>query len=94
MDKTGEQDGGWPGRIAVVSVWTKGFIWVAILKGLGILLPTFQEEFLVQTWILGWMSSLLLATIGLTGNVFVLFYFILQRPALNVALLLCRTQIV
>ncbi|XP_071809494.1 monocarboxylate transporter 12-like [Asterias amurensis] len=67
MDKTGEQDGGWPGRIAVVSVWTKGFIWVAILKGLGILLPTFQEEFLVQTWILGWMSSLLLATIGLIG---------------------------
>lgn len=68
MGKTEEPDGGWPGWVAVLSVWTKGFILVGILKGLGILMQTLQEEFGVQTWILGWISSLLLTTIGLIGN--------------------------
>ncbi|XP_038044229.1 monocarboxylate transporter 12-like [Patiria miniata] len=55
------------GWVAVLTMWTRGVIRVAMLKGLGMMLPTLQDQFGTTTWAIGWMTSLIVAVGGLVA---------------------------
>ncbi|XP_038063420.1 monocarboxylate transporter 12-like [Patiria miniata] len=57
-------DGGRPGWVAVLALWTKNLTEIGITKGLGIMLPILQIQLTSQMWILGWIASLATATSG------------------------------
>ena len=59
------QDGGFPGWIAVLSLWTTSLIWTGIFKGLGIMLPTLQQQFGTNTAVIGWMIGMVGTMSGL-----------------------------
>ena len=63
-----EFDGGRPGWIAVLTLWTKNLMWSGITKGLGIMLLTLQVQLTSQTWIIGWIASMTVAVGGLVGK--------------------------
>ena len=45
------QDGGLHGWIAVLGLFTSETAWAVLLvKGLGMMLPTLQEQFVTSTW--------------------------------------------
>ena len=58
------QDGGFPGWIAVLSLWTTSLIWTGLFKGLGIMLPTLQQQFGTNTAVIGWMIAMIGTTLG------------------------------
>ena len=51
------QDGGLHGWIAVLGLFTSKLAWNILLKGLGMMLPTLQEQFDTSTWLIGWMVA-------------------------------------
>ncbi|XP_071791115.1 monocarboxylate transporter 12-like isoform X2 [Asterias amurensis] len=55
------------GWLAVLALWTQTFVYIGIVKGVGIMLPTLRYQFQTQTWVIGWMAALILATSGLVG---------------------------
>ncbi|XP_038063234.1 monocarboxylate transporter 13-like [Patiria miniata] len=57
-------DGGRPGWVAVLALWTNNLMVIGITKGLGIMLPILQIQLTSQMWILGWIASLTIATSG------------------------------
>ena len=67
-ETTVTRDGGTAGRIAVLTFWTDCFVWVGIVKGLGVMLPTLQTQFETKTWIIGWMIATTVGVSGLTGR--------------------------
>ena len=56
------------GWIAVLTLWVRAVVWMWILKGIGIMLPTIQEQFDSTTWVMGWISSLFIVVSGFIGN--------------------------
>ena len=60
-------DGGWPGWAAVLAMWARTFAWMGIVKGVGVMLPTLQQQFDTETWIIGWITSMLFTVSGLIG---------------------------
>ena len=60
-----EPDGGRPGWIAVLALWSINFVWVGVTKGLGMMLPIVQDQLNTQTWIIGWITAAVVATGGL-----------------------------
>ena len=60
-----EQDGGRPGWIAGFTMWLVYFIWSGFIKGLGIMLPTLQQQFGTSTSIIGWIIAMLFTMSGL-----------------------------
>ena len=60
--------GRWAERIAVLTFWTDCFVWVGIVEGLGVMLPTLQTQFETKTWIIGWMIAMTIGVSGLTGR--------------------------
>ncbi|XP_038044230.1 monocarboxylate transporter 11-like [Patiria miniata] len=67
--KPSEPDRAQAGWVAVLTMWTRGVIRVAMLKGLGMMLPTLQDQFGTTTWAIGWMTSLIVAVGGLVAPV-------------------------
>ena len=63
-------DGGRRGWIAVLTLWTSNAIWVGITKGLGIMLPTLRHQLDTQTWIIGWITSMVVVMTGVMGKYF------------------------
>ena len=61
-------DGGRSGLVAVLALWTKNLLEIGITKGLGIMLPTLQEQLATQMWIIGWITSMITATSGIIGK--------------------------
>ncbi|XP_038057524.1 monocarboxylate transporter 12-like [Patiria miniata] len=57
-------DGGRPGWVAVLALWTRNLMVTGITKGLGIMLPILQIQLTSQMWIIGWIASLTTATSG------------------------------
>ncbi|XP_071795973.1 monocarboxylate transporter 6-like [Asterias amurensis] len=51
------QDGGLHGWIAVLGSFTSKIAWCNLVKGLGMMLPTLQEQFDTSTWLIGWMVA-------------------------------------
>ena len=62
---TAEEDGGRRGWIAVLGLWCRNFVWVVVAKGLGLMLPTVQEQLYTQTWVVGWITAMVTVAIGL-----------------------------
>ncbi|XP_038063392.1 monocarboxylate transporter 12-like [Patiria miniata] len=60
-------DGGRPGWVAVLALWTRNLMVTGITKGLGIMLPILQIQLTSQMWIIGWIASLTTATSGLVA---------------------------
>ncbi|XP_038059313.1 monocarboxylate transporter 12-like isoform X2 [Patiria miniata] len=61
--------GGSDGRarwFALLAMWTRLFIWSAIFKTIGMMLPLLQDQFNTTAWILGWITS----TIGTASGLF------------------------
>ncbi|XP_038058772.1 monocarboxylate transporter 12-like [Patiria miniata] len=63
----GGSDGGRAGWFAVLAMWTRVFIWSAVLKTIGMMLPLLQDQFNTTTWILGWITSIIGAASGLSA---------------------------
>ncbi|XP_071810310.1 monocarboxylate transporter 12-like [Asterias amurensis] len=51
------QDGGLHGWIVVLGLFTSKVAWCILVKGLGMMLPTLQEQFDTSTWLIGWMVA-------------------------------------
>ena len=66
MGKITEIDGGRAGWILVLTWWLTAVIWITIGKGLGIMLPTLQQQLDADTWIMGWTVSMSIAASGLS----------------------------
>ncbi|XP_071788695.1 monocarboxylate transporter 12-like [Asterias amurensis] len=55
------------GWCAVLCLHVTTFLWVGNIKGLGVMLPTLTEQFTAQTWLMGWMVSIVAGVVCLTG---------------------------
>ncbi|XP_022104891.1 monocarboxylate transporter 12-like isoform X3 [Acanthaster planci] len=53
---------------AVLCLFTTRFLWKFLIKGLGVMLPTLQEQFSTQTWLIGWTVSIMSPVACLTGS--------------------------
>ena len=62
------RDGGLHGWIAVLGLFTSKVAWIVLLKGLGMMLPTLQEQFVTSTWLIGWMLAFVDAGTHLSGK--------------------------
>ncbi|XP_038071628.1 monocarboxylate transporter 12-like [Patiria miniata] len=62
--QAGRSHQGW---CAVLCLLVSYLLWVWLLKALGVMLPTLQEQFATQTWLAGWMLSIITAVICVTG---------------------------
>ena len=65
MQVTADEDGGRRGWIAILGLRCRNFVWVVVTKGLGIMLPTIQEQLYTQTWVIGWITAGTSGVIGL-----------------------------
>ncbi|XP_071789705.1 monocarboxylate transporter 12-like [Asterias amurensis] len=61
------RDGGLHGWIAVLGLFTTKVAVSTTLKGLGMMLPTLQEQFLTSTWLIGWMVAFVDAGAQISG---------------------------
>ncbi|XP_071803118.1 monocarboxylate transporter 12-like [Asterias amurensis] len=55
------------GWFAVMCLLLDWMLWVGVIKGLGFMLPTFKEQFEVQTWLIGWMVAIVVGVINFAG---------------------------
>ncbi|XP_038053897.1 monocarboxylate transporter 12-like [Patiria miniata] len=46
------------GWYAVLCLFVSNVLWMWLIKGLGVMLPTLQQQFAAQTWLVGWMISI------------------------------------
>ncbi|XP_038059911.1 monocarboxylate transporter 12-like isoform X2 [Patiria miniata] len=53
------------GWFAVLAMWTRAFIWSAVIKVISMTLPLLQDQFDTTTWILGWVTSFIGTATGL-----------------------------
>ncbi len=61
------RDGGLHGWFAVLGLLTTKLAWDIVLKGLGMMLPTLQEQFDTSTWLIGWMVAFVDAAAQFSG---------------------------
>ncbi|XP_071798844.1 monocarboxylate transporter 12-like [Asterias amurensis] len=64
MSDDGNPRGSW---FAVLCLLVSWLMWVGGLKGLGIMLPTFTEQFTTETYLTGWLMVLVNGSIYLSG---------------------------
>ncbi|XP_033638148.1 monocarboxylate transporter 12-like [Asterias rubens] len=64
MSGDGNPRGSW---FAVICLLVSGLMWTGILKGLGIMLPTFTEQFTTEKWLIGWLIVIVSGSVYLTG---------------------------
>ncbi len=62
------RDGGLHGWIAVLGLFTTKAVLAVLVKGLGMLLPILQEQFVTSTWLIGWMVAFVEAGAELSGK--------------------------
>ncbi|XP_038061035.1 monocarboxylate transporter 12-like [Patiria miniata] len=55
------------GWYAVLSLHVCWLLWTGLLKGLGVMLPTLQEQFRSHTWLVGWMVAIISGVINFIG---------------------------
>ena len=61
--------GGGKGRwTAVLALWVRCFVFSGLPKCLGLMLPTLQEQFRTQAWVLGGITAQITVFAGLSGN--------------------------
>ncbi|XP_071796190.1 monocarboxylate transporter 12-like [Asterias amurensis] len=61
------RDGGLRGWIAVLCLFTTKMAVAVLVKGLGMMLPSLQEQFVTSTWLIGWMVAFVSAGISFSG---------------------------
>ena len=66
MSDDGNPRGSW---FAVICLLVSMFMWIGIIKGQGIMLPTLTEQFTTETWLTGWLMVIVSGSIYLTGKV-------------------------
>ena len=64
------REGGRAGLVAILTLWTRGVLRVGILKGLGLMLPVLQDQFVTKTWVIGWIVSTIIAFSGVASKQF------------------------
>ena len=62
------RDGGLRGWIAVLCLFTTKMALAVLVKGLGMMLPSLQEQFVTSTWLIGWMVAFVSAGISFSGK--------------------------
>ncbi|XP_038054380.1 monocarboxylate transporter 12-like isoform X1 [Patiria miniata] len=62
--QAGHSHQGW---YAVLCFFVSFVLWSWVLKALGVMLPTLQEQFVAQTWLVGWMIAIINAVSCVTG---------------------------
>ena len=62
------RDGGLHGWIAVLGCFTSRLFWNVLVKCLGMMLPTLQEQFVTSTWLIGWMVAFVDAGVEVSGK--------------------------
>ena len=67
MDELCGQDDGWLAWIAVLAMWTRGVVWPGVTKGLGVMLPSLQDQFGTNAATMGLITSAIFATSQFTG---------------------------
>ncbi|XP_038066813.1 monocarboxylate transporter 12-like [Patiria miniata] len=83
-------DGGKVAWIAGLALWTRNFMWPGVLKGLGIMLPTIQDQLGAATWTMGWISSLITVVAGISG---VFAGFLGRRFGMGFSIMICGALI-
>ena len=72
MGERAGADGGGDGRkgrwTAVLALWVRSFVFSGLPKCLGLMLPTLQEQFQTQAWVLGGITAQITVFAGLSGN--------------------------
>ncbi|XP_071795924.1 monocarboxylate transporter 2-like [Asterias amurensis] len=61
------REGGLHGWIAVLGLFTAKIAWAVLVKGMGMMLPTLQEQFDTSTWLIGWMVAFVSAGFEILG---------------------------
>ncbi|XP_033635536.1 monocarboxylate transporter 11-like [Asterias rubens] len=61
------KDGGRNGWLAVMGLFSTWMVWIGLIKGLAVMLPTLQEQFNASTWLVGWMIAIIDASIECSG---------------------------
>ncbi|XP_071798847.1 monocarboxylate transporter 12-like [Asterias amurensis] len=64
MSDDGNPRGSW---FAVICLLVSMFMWIGIIKGQGIMLPTLTEQFTTEAWLTGWLMVIVSGSIYLTG---------------------------
>ena len=62
------KDGGRNGWLAVMGLFSTWMVWIGLIKGLAVMLPTLQEQFNASTWLVGWMIAIIDASIECSGK--------------------------
>ena len=62
------REGGLHGWIAVFGLFTAKIAWSVLVKGMGMMLPTLQEQFDTSTWLIGWMVAFVSAGFEILGK--------------------------
>ena len=62
------RDGGLRGWIAVLCLFTTKMALAVLVKGLGMMLPSLQEQFVTSTWLIGWMVAIIEASAYLSSK--------------------------
>ncbi|XP_038069412.1 monocarboxylate transporter 12-like [Patiria miniata] len=63
----GVTEGGRAGWLVVLALWTRLFLMVGVLKSIGMMIPLLQDQFNTSTWIMGWISSIIGTSTGISG---------------------------
>ena len=67
-DTTTDKTSGLVGKLAVLTLWYYGVVWVGVVKGLGVMLPTLQTQFETNAGILGWLIAMIGCIGGIAGE--------------------------
>ncbi len=67
------KDGGLRGWFAVLCSFSTLAVWIALVKGLAVMLPTLQEQFDTSTWLVGWVIAIIDASVQFSGKYIIRF---------------------
>ncbi|XP_038071499.1 monocarboxylate transporter 13-like [Patiria miniata] len=62
-----EAKGSYQHWFSVLCLFMDWFLWAGLIKTLGVMLPTLQEQFVAQAWLIGWMIAVVDGVIKIAG---------------------------
>ena len=72
-----EACGSRPGWSAVLCLHVSWLVWSGLVKSLGVMLPTLQEQFATQSWLIGWLVAIVNAVANIIGATKLAVHFLL-----------------
>ena len=55
------------GWSVVLCLHVNWLVWSGLIKSLGVMLPTLQEQFVTQTWLTGWTVAIVVGVVNIAG---------------------------